>query len=72
MKVNLFEAFKKYEKHAENLQDFFEKYHKPINDNEQRENWFMTAQRDLKKYGYVLIPGGTTTTGDNCTYYKNN
>ncbi|HZJ76041.1 MAG TPA: hypothetical protein VFD25_05580 [Clostridia bacterium] len=70
---SLYNAFKKYEVSAESLEDFCNKYHIPFESTqfgkEQRLEWFENAKRELERFGFVLIPAGTTTSGLNATYY---
>lgn len=69
----LYVKLRKYEVQANSLEEFCEKYHRPFENSdfgrEQRKEWFAHAQQDLEKYGYIMIPSSTTTTGFHAVWY---
>lgn len=74
-KNSLYSKLKKYEVKAASLEEFCEKYHKPFDNTDfgkmQREDWLKSAKKEFEKFGYVMIPSGTTTTGAHAVWYGN-
>jgi len=71
-----YNAFKKYEVKAENLEDFLEKYTKRGRHKERGEEYvearIKSHSEDLSKYGYTFITHHDSITGETVSYYGNN
>lgn len=67
---DLYSKFKKYIVHAESLQEFIDRWHKPgkIN-NFNREADYNGHKEDLEKYGFTIIPSHDSITGEIVSYY---
>ena len=71
--MSIFETMKKYEVVAESVEDFCNRYHQRSKFHDRGEEFMQcdieSHKKDLEKYGYTLIPKGTSVTGENVTYY---
>lgn len=66
----MYETMKKYAVKAKNLKDFCEKYHIPGKLTAfNREDDYNAHKAELEKYGYTIIPKGTSITGQTVSYY---
>jgi len=69
----LFEIMKKYAVKAESIEDFCNKYHRRAAYHERGTEYMkddlLFHIEEIDKYGYAMIPAGSTTTGDNVTFY---
>lgn len=68
-----YENFKKYAVSAESVEDFCNKYHNraAFHDRgaEYMEADIEAHKKEFEKCGFTIIPKGSSTTGDNVTYY---
>jgi hypothetical protein len=71
--MSLYEKFKKYELPAESIEDFCNKYHRRDAYHERGAEYMAVDLQshieEFEKYGYTIIPGSSTTTGDIISYY---
>jgi len=72
-KITQYESWKKDAVQAESLEDFCNRYHKHRMYHDRGEEYmkidFQSHQNELNKYGYTIIPKGTSTTGEAVSYY---
>lgn len=71
--MSLYEKFKQYELPADSVEDFCNKYHRrgAYHDRgkEYMECDLESHKEELEQYGYTIIPGSSSTTGDIVSYY---
>ena len=71
--MHLYEAFKKYAMPAESVEDFCLKYHRrsAYHDRgaEYMEADLQSHKEEFERYGYTIIPKGSSTTGEVVAYY---
>ena len=71
--MSLFEIMKKYEVSAASIEDFCNRYHRRDTFHDRGEAYMKydieSHKKHFEKYGYAMIPKGTSTTGDIVTYY---
>lgn len=69
-----YESFKKYEvKPCESLKEFCDTYHRRGAYHDRGEDYmkcdYESHKKDMEVYGFTFIPKGSSTTGDNVSYY---
>ena len=73
--MSLYEKFKKYEVRADSIEDFCNRYHRRGAFHDRGEDYMQSDIEshieDFEKYGYTIIPQGSSTTGDVVSYYGN-
>lgn len=71
--MTLYERFKTYEVQAESIEDFCNKYHRRGAYHERGADYMecdlQSHKEEFEKYGYTIIPQGSSTTGDVVAYY---
>jgi hypothetical protein len=71
--MTLYEKFKKYQMPADSTEDFCMKYHKRSAYHDRGKEYMecdlQSHKEELEKYGYTIIPGSSSTTGDIVSYY---
>ena len=71
--MSLYEKFKKYAVAADSVEDFCNRYHRRSayhdRGSEYMEYDLQDHIKELEKYGYTIIPQGSSTTGDVVAYY---
>ena len=71
--MKIYESLKRYEVFAENVEEFCNTYHRRGAYHDRGQEYMDYDLQDhikeFEKYGYTIIPQGSSTTGDICTYY---
>lgn len=71
--TSLYEKFKRCAVPAESVEDFCNKYHRRGAYHERGADYMECDLRshieEFEKYGYTIIPQGSSTTGDVVAYY---
>lgn len=74
--MTLYEKFKKYTMPADSIEDFCLKYHKRSAYHDRGKDYMAcdleSHKEEMEKYGYTIIPGSCSTTGDIVSYYGGN
>ena len=72
-KTELYEVFKKDAVPADSVEDFCLKYHRRSAYHDRGKDYMecdlKSHKEELEKYGYTIIPGSSSTTGDVVAYY---
>ena len=71
--MSLYEKFKKYAVSADSVKDFCNRYHRRSAYHDRGAEYMECDLQDhikeFEKYGYTIIPQGSSTTGDVVAYY---
>ena len=71
--MTLYDKFKKYALPADSLEDFCKKYHKRSAYHDRGADYIkedlQAHKEELERFGYTIIPKGSSTTGEVVAYY---